>query len=64
MTVYIDIKRDVCARVILMFAQVIKDNNIKATRAVRIQVQVFCIKKKRIFRSQNGTILIKYKYKD
>ena len=41
MTVYIDIKRHVCARVVIVFSQVIKDNNIKAARALRIQVQVF-----------------------
>ena len=39
-TVYIDIKRHVCVRVVLVFSQVIKDNNIKEARAVRIQVHV------------------------
>ena len=38
MTVYIDIKRHVCARVVLVFSHVI---NIKAARALRIQVQEY-----------------------
>ena len=41
MTVYIDIKRHVCARVVNMFSQVFKDNEITAARALRIQVQVY-----------------------
>ena len=41
MTVYIDIKRHVCARVVIMFSHVFKDNEITAARALRIQVQVY-----------------------
>ena len=40
-TVYIDIKRHVCARVVIMFSQILKDNDITAARALRIQVQVY-----------------------
>ena len=39
MTVYIDIKRHVCPCGSRVFT--VKDNNIKAARAVRIQVQVY-----------------------
>ena len=40
-TVYIDIKRHVCARVVIVFSQVIKNNFIIAARALRIQVQIY-----------------------
>ena len=40
-TVYIDIKRHVCARMVIVFSQVIKYNNIKAAHALRIQLQVY-----------------------
>ena len=37
MPVYIDIKKHVCARVVIMFSQVFKDNDITVARALRIQ---------------------------